>query len=246
MKNIVLKSILPFILFLLPTNTFAQELLPTSSTGQIIKHTYYTLSYSEANEQAEWVYYVLTPDFINGNEKRKDNFKKDPLVSTGSAELKDYKGSGYDRGHLMPAADMKLNLTSMSESFYMSNMSPQLPSFNRGIWKKLEAKVRNWALIEGKIHVVTAGVLTTNKGSIGENEVSVPEQYYKVIYDPTGDKKMIAFILPNEKSSQPLMDFVVSTDYVESITGIDFFPDLDDDVEDELERSSNGALWEFK
>ena len=92
--------------------------LEPKSNGEIVKHTYYTLAYSEANEQAFWVYYELTPELINGSQSRTDDFRADPLVSTGSASLDDYKGSGYDRGHLCPAADMTLNHTSMSESFY--------------------------------------------------------------------------------------------------------------------------------
>jgi len=105
---------------------FYLDYIPTSTYGQIIKHKYYTLSYSEKDEQAEWVAYKLTPSFL-GKIKRKNNFRIDPLVSTGLADLKDYKISGYDRGHLVPAKSMSLNKTSMSESFFMSNMSPQKP-----------------------------------------------------------------------------------------------------------------------
>lgn len=142
----------------------AQDLLPTSTTGQIVKHAYYTLSYSEADEQPEWVYYELTPALVNVSQSRKDEFRPDPMISTISAQLEDYNVPVYDRGHLCPAGDMKLNRTSMSETFYLSNMSPQERSFNRGIWNKLEAKVRKWAITEGRIYVVTGGVLTSNKG----------------------------------------------------------------------------------
>ena len=150
----------------------AQDLLPTSTTGQIIQHTYYTLSYSEDHEQAEWVFYQLTPALVNGTTPRIDDFRPDPLVSTGSAQLSDYRGSGYDRGHLCPAADMKLNHTAMSETFFMSNMSPQVAGFNRGVWKKLEGLVRNWAITEGRLYVVTGGVLRPSDNSIGANRVS--------------------------------------------------------------------------
>lgn len=233
-------------LIVLITNSLAaQELLPTS-TGQIIKHQYYTLSYSETDEQAEWVYYILTPDLINGNQSRTDNFREDPLVKTTSAQLNDYKGSGYDRGHLCPAGDMKLNHAAMSETFYMSNMSPQNPSFNRGIWKKLESVVRNWAITEGKIYVVTAGVLSSNIGSIGANHVSVPKYYYKVVYDPTGSKKMIALVLPNQKGVGELQDYVITVDSLEILTGIDFFPALEDSIENELESKFNVGDWKFE
>jgi endonuclease G len=117
------------------------DLLPKSTTGQIITHKYYTLSYSENDEQPYWVAYLLTSSMVNGNTKRTEDFRKDPLVSTGSAELSDYRRSDYDRGHLCPAGDMTINSEAMSETFYLSNMSPQAPSFNRGIWQQLEAKV---------------------------------------------------------------------------------------------------------
>jgi len=235
------------ILFMFAANVAAtDDLLPTSTTGQVVKHTYYVLSYSEVHEQPEWVYYKLTASFVNGPVSRTDDFRPDPKVSTGSAQLYDYKGSGYDRGHLCPAGDMKLSRQAMSETFYMSNMSPQEPSFNRGIWKNLEATVRNWAVREGEIYVVTGGILKSTKGTIGTNRVAVPKYYYKVVYDPTGDKKMIALILPNEKGTKPLQSYVVSVDEVEALTGIDFFPELPDNLENRLESSSNTALWSFK
>src|SRR5450759_3173211 len=242
-----IKSITLVLIFILSISyaSTAQDLLPKSTTGQIIKHTYYTLSYSEPNEQAEWVYYELTPAFVNGSQPRKDAFRPDPMVSSGSAQLSDYQGSGYDRGHLCPAADMKLNATSMSETFFLSNMSPQEPAFNRGIWESLEATVRSWAITEGKIYVVTGGVLTSNKGKIGASGVSIPKYFYKVIYAPKGQGKMIALVLPNEKGIKQLKEYVVSVDSVESLTGIDFFPALSDSLENALESHSDASLWTF-
>ncbi|MBV5349132.1 DNA/RNA non-specific endonuclease, partial [bacterium] len=155
------------------------SLEPTSS-GQIIKHTYYSLAYSEENEQAFWVFYQLSSDNL-GNQDRTDDFRADPAVNSGSASLIDYKGSGYDRGHLCPAADMTQNKTSMSETFFLSNMSPQTPGFNRGIWSTLEEKVRAWANQYSKIYVVTGPIFKDNLAVIGENKVTVPGYYYKVI-----------------------------------------------------------------
>ena len=222
-----------------------QELLPTSTTQQIVRHTYFTLSYSEKNEQPEWVYYELTPALIRGKQARTDDFRPDPMISTISAQLEDYNVPVYDRGHLCPAGDMKLNRTSMSETFYLSNMSPQERSFNRGIWNKLEAKVRKWAITEGSIYVVTGGVLTSNKGKIGVNGISVPKYFYKVIFNSKGQGKMIAFLLPNEKSTKPLQEYVVSVDSLENLTGIDFFPALTDSLENFLESSKEVSAWSF-
>lgn len=103
--------------------TFDETDLIPKSGGETVVHTYFTLSYSEPNEQAEWVFFKLTPDLVNGSQERTDDFREDPSVSTGSATLSDYKYSGYDRGHLCPAGSMTLNFTSMSESFYLSNVA---------------------------------------------------------------------------------------------------------------------------
>lgn len=214
------------------------------SSGEIIKHTYYSLAYSEENEQAFWVFYELTPELINGTQSRTDDFRADPMVSTGSASLADYSGSGYDRGHLCPAADMTLNKTSMSESFYLSNMSPQLAGFNRGIWSSLESQVRKWALEYSKLYVVTGPIFKDNIASIGANKVTVPGYYYKVLFD--GNDKMIGLIMPNASSSKSLNQFVVNVDKIEQETGIDFFSGLDDKLENQLESNINTASWDFQ
>jgi endonuclease G, mitochondrial len=214
---------------------------------EIIRHSAYVLGYSEEHEQARWVAYQLTYQEVRGSQKRKDNFRSDPSVSTGSASIADYKGSGYDRGHLAPAADMKLNSTYMSESFFMSNMSPQDPGFNRGVWKSLEAVVRNMALQNEAIYVVTGPIFMSNKGSIGLNKVTIPGYYYKVILDYSGEKhKAIGFILPNSNSTSSLSSFAVSVDIVENKSGLDFFSALPDEEETELESQYDFSAWKVK
>lgn len=143
---------------------------------------------------------------------------------------------------------MKMSSGSMSESFYMSNMSPQVPGFNRGIWAKLESYVRTWAFDNESIYVVTGPVLTKDTyPTIGDNEVAVPEFYFKVILDYTGDEiKAIGFILPNSKSSTPLQEYAVTVDDVEVFTGIDFYPTLPDTIEESLESAVDTSLWPFK
>ena len=219
--------------------------LPRDIPGnQTIHHLGYSLSYDEKHEQAAWVAYELTSIEVNGLVKRKDRFKKDPKVQTESATKKDYKKSGYDRGHLAPAADMKWSKVAMNESFFMSNMSPQSPSFNRGIWKKLESKVRDWATSYGSIYIATGPILNERLTTIGTNNVSVPRFYYKVILDFTGpDIKAIGFILPNEKSKKPLQSFAVSINEVEEVSGIDFFYNLPDNVEETIESELETNRW---
>ncbi len=145
------RAIVLFFLFLpltLSAQTAATEplALPYTADPAAIQHyAGFALLYSEPHEQPAWVAYLLTDDEVQGTLSRTNNFRADPGISTGSAALSDYRGSGYDRGHLAPAADMKWSSAAMSESFLMSNMTPQVPGFNRGIWKKLEAWVREQA-----------------------------------------------------------------------------------------------------
>ena len=222
------------------------ELPKILKTDQIIHHSNYTLNYSEQHEQAEWVAYSLTSSQVYGSVGRTNDFRSDPNVKTGSASLPDYKGSGYDRGHLAPAGDMKSTYTAMSESFYMSNMSPQVPGFNRGIWKKLEGTVRNWAMDNKKVYITTGAVLTASYPTIGINKVSIPEFYYKVVLDyEQPELKGIGFILPNQKSDKSLQSYAVSIDEVERFTGIDFFHSLPDNIEEKIESDAAVNKWSF-
>ena len=223
--------------------------LPAYSKSDIIvEHTGYTLNYCEEYEQPYWVAYVLTADEVfSSNSERADNFHEDPSIPTGSATLADYKGSGYDRGHMIPAADLKWSEQAMDDSFYLSNMSPQVGSFNRGIWADLESAVRTFAAQNQSICVVTGPVLTDGPyETIGSNEVAVPHYYFKTILDYTGDEhKAIGFLLANEGSSADLTTFAVSIDELEELTGFDFFPALPDSEEEVLEASFDVTLWDF-
>ncbi len=236
------------ILFFITTSLFAQDFgtpLVTNKDAYIEK-SFYELQYNEKFEQADWVAYELTKAEVMGQTKRRDSFKEDPEVTTGSASLADYKGSGYSRGHMAPAADMKMSSLSMSESFYMSNMSPQIQSFNGGIWAQLESMVRTWAYEYDNIFVVTGPVLTEDwYPTIGENEVAVPEFYYKVILD-FNNPKAIGFILPHEKGTRSIESYAMSIDDVEEFTGVDFFPALAVfDMEEEIESEFDVSLWNF-
>jgi endonuclease G len=223
------------------TGTKPTVTLYPSASSKIVHHKYYSLAYSEANEQAQWVFYRLTPDFVNGTAKRKDNFRPDPAILTGSATPDDYTNSGYDRGHLCPAASMKKNQTAMDETFYMSNMSPQHPGLNRGRWKDLEEKERDWTLKKGGLIVVTGPIFPKQPKKIGKNEVTVPSSYYKIIYDT--QKQMVGFIMPNDKCLLELNDYCTTVDSIESVTKIDFFKDMDDQLEKQLESKFDLQFW---
>lgn len=222
------------------------EIPKTNPGDTIISHTGYSFLYNEPHEQACWVAYELTKEKTDKLFDRTDKFVPDPKVKTGTATNKDYAGSGYDRGHLAPAADMGWSSTAMAESFYYSNMSPQEPSFNRGIWKKLEELVRTWAIENDTIYIVTGPVLTDGLPTIGANNVSIPNYYYKVILDYSDpDIKGIGFIIPNTGSNEPLQHFAVSIDSVEKFTGIDFFPQLPDYQEELIEKTLCIPCWSW-
>jgi endonuclease G len=226
---------------------FKQNFVPGfAMSDQVIHHKGYTLCYDEGSEQAKWVAYRLTAEMCDNNgEERTDNFRTDKAVKTGSASPNDYKKSGYDRGHLCPAGDMGWNAETMSESFLMSNMSPQVPGFNRGIWKNLETDVRRWAKTNGELYVVTAGVLKDSLKCIGNN-VAVPEYYFKVLLDlQEPEFKAIAFVLPNRSSKLSVFKYAVSIDSVERLTGLDFFPLLPDSLESQLEMGGDVSKWKL-
>lgn len=224
-----------------------QKVVSNKRPSEIIRHKYYTLSYNEDWEQPNWVSYRLTKNMVMKKVAgRTNDFRPDPLVSTGSSDLDDYRRSGYDRGHLCPAAAMAFSKTAMSETFYMSNMSPQVPGFNRGIWKKLEEKVRGWAVKNIEISVVTGPIFYNNRKrkEIGNDKVDVPDAFYKVILDNREpDIKAIGFIMPNKSTYKSPYNYAVPVDTVEAVTGIDFFSYLPDKVENKIERDNNYKKW---
>ena len=233
-----------------PTNESGSDNLVLGIPGPadtIIDRPGYALGYIEAHEQPAWVIYRLTAEEITTKATARTNdFREDPDIPTGSATLDDYKRSGFDRGHLAPAGDMAYSVQTMSDSFYMSNMSPQKGEFNRGIWQKLESTVRKFAITEKDVYIVTGPILPKNKTlTIGPNEVTVPDAFYKVIYDRTPPQKMIGFILPNEGSSKRLQTFVVTVDEVEQATGLDFFSKLPQPLQETLESSIDVNAWDW-
>lgn len=218
-----------------------------NDADQIVDRVGYALGFSKEYKQPLWVMYRLTADEVQSVVvKRMDNFRSDESIEGGSATLGDYRESGYDRGHLAPAADMRWSEEAMSDSFYMSNMSPQKPAFNRGVWSRLESFVRDAAVREKSILVVTGPVFDDEAEevvTIGESKVRVPEFYYKVIYDETPPVKMIGFIVRNEGSKSALYRYACSVDEVEEATGLDFFSALDEGLQVECEQELNLTNW---
>ena len=220
--------------------------LPTSTTGDIVSHDHFMLSYNEPYEQAEWVAYMLKKNHLTNDDRKRPYFIEDPKVRTKSADWRNYKGSGFDRGHLCPAGDRRFTEFAYNETFYTSNISPQDRDFNAGVWNRLEIQVRQWAKRYGELFVVTGGVLEDGLEEIGDEDVDVPRYFYKIIAKG-GQKnlKVIAFLMPNRESSEPLHHFVVPVDRIEKLTGLDFFEELPDMEEAKLESRSTLAGWKF-
>ena len=221
--------------------------LPSSSTGEIVNHLHYSLSYQETYEQAEWVVYTLHKEHLTYDDRERPDFIEDPYVRTKSADWRNYRGSGYDRGHLCPAGDRRFSELAYNETFYTSNISPQDREFNAGIWNELEKLVRYWASRYGTVYVATAGVLQPGLSSIGEEDVAVPEYYYKIVArENTGEREVLCFLIPNKPSEASLKDFLIPVDRLEELTGLDYFEALPDGKEESLEREIKVEAWKFK
>ncbi len=232
----------------LPTGLEIPRCAHTADSHEVHEYAGFSLCYRENYEQAEWVAYEINTAELVKEASRTDDFRPDPKISTGSATLADYRGSGYDRGHLAPAADLAFSKETMSESFYMSNMSPQAGGFNRGVWKDLEAEVREWAEEFGSVYVISGPVLDKAEyPTIGENQVAVPEYYYKVLFAPQGRDgapEMIGFLMANQKTKEDYLTFAVPVDEIEELTGLDFFHNIEDDAESVLESRVNLSSWQ--
>lgn len=224
----------------------ADYFMPSSTTGDIVEHSYYSLSYSERYEQAEWVAYALHKKDLTSDDRKRPYFIEDPKVRTKSADWRNYKRSGYDRGHLCPAGDRRFSKQAYDETFYTSNISPQNREFNAGVWNRLEMKTRYWAKKYDSIFVITGGILEKGLYEIGDEDVAVPDYFYKIM--AKGDKdnfNVVGFIMKNEESSGSLKDFLVPIDVIEKRTGIDFFETLPKKTQSKIESKIKTSSWKF-
>ena len=206
--------------------------------GQIIQRTGYTLSYDDKNRTPQWVAWELTKEETRGNEERNDEFLPDPQVIGTQVVTYDYSRSGYDRGHMAPAGDMKWDRQAMQESFYMSNICPQDHNLNTEDWNDLEMKSREWARRYGKVYIVCGPIYNgTRKEYIGDHRVRVPDAFFKVILINEAKKQAaLGFYFKNEAGERPLAEYLVSVDHIEKLTGLDFFAALPDELENRLEK----------
>jgi len=209
---------------------------------QLLCREGYTVGYDYDRKVPTWVAYHLTPDSVNKKFKRSNKFKPDTEIPVQyRSTLSDYKGSGYDRGHMAASATVDSSYNAMTESFLLSNMTPQLPGLNRQGWRYLEQYIREWTNERGELYVVT-GALFVGSNSIIGNGVHVPTHFYKIVFDPAG-LDAIAFLVPHRPiSKSELLGFIVSVDEVERVAGLDFNSLLDDALEDDIENDIE-KMW---
>ena len=222
--------------------------LPQDVANQRINHMAYVCYFNKEHRIPNCVIYELSATEVAqcdapGAERRKNyKFLADPKCPD-SPDWYEYRGSGYDRGHMVPANDMKWNKTAMKECFYMTNMCPQLHALNDGCWRQLEMAVHRWAKRDKRLIVAAGPVLKNKMKRIGTDQnISVPGAFFKVIYAPNHGRA-IGFIFNNEKIRGSYTKHVVSVDYIERMTGLDFFSAVDDKLERQMEANADIEMW---
>lgn len=224
--------------------------IPAPLTGvpeQILARKAYTTSYNKDTRLPNWVAWHLTNERISGTASRDGkSFEEDNEAEGSRADSWDYYNSGYDRGHMCPAADNKWDDQAMTESFLYTNICPQLHSLNAGDWEDLEKQCRQWAREYGDIYVVCGPVLSgASHKTIGKHKVVVPEAFFKVVLCTAGEPKAIGFIYKNAGGDKAIGDYAVTVDDVERVTRMDFFPSLPDEVENMIEASYDVSQWRW-
>ena len=210
----------------------------------ILNKKYYIVSYNNEMKIPNWVAWHLTAEHVNGEIKRFGGYWEDEEVPEPRATKEDYKGSGWSHGHMCPAGDNKWDSIAMRETFLLTNICPQHRSLNSGLWNRIEQDCRKWAKKYGDIYIVCGPVLLNREHeTIGENKVVVPEAFFKVILCFQEKPKAIGFIVRNNEGTKKKDQFVNTVDDVERITGMDFFPALPDDIENEVEAYANLDDW---
>lgn len=203
----------------------------------VLKRIGYTVSYNNTYKTPNWVAWELIREETQGKEDRKDKFVPDPDLPEPRVEHADYTRSGYDRGHMAPAADMKWSEEAMAQSFYMSNICPQNQKLNRDDWGDLEETCREWAKKYGRVYIVCGPIYDKkNPKRIGKHQVAVPDRFFKVVLIENRKNPMaMGFLFDNAAHHQALEKYMVTVDSVEAVTKLDFFSKLSDRVENRIE-----------
>lgn len=220
-----------------------RSLLPVSP-DEVVHHYGYSLGYNKKHDQAAWTAHLLTEAYLVNRDYKRPYFQIDPEVKSGAADWRNYRNSGYDKGHLVPAADREYSRELYEETFLTSNISPQEHDFNAGIWNRLEQKTRYYAKRYDSLYVFTGPIFKTNTLSIGKEQVTVPSAFYKIMFRyQNSNATAIAFIIPHQKTSNSIYTFLTTVDEIEKQTNIDFLSALPDVEEAKIEGQKATKNW---
>ena len=229
-------------------DTSKLELPALESTDYIVEYEGYISSYNVLTKTPEWVAYELTKDETYGDAIREGKFfSPDERVPLPQPDDYDYRGSGWTRGHLAPAADFRWSDDAMWDTFHFTNCCPQDKDLNEGMWNTLEKKCRTWARKHGSVYIVTGPLVGDNRyGTIGDNNVVVPDAFFKAVLTNDGKRwHTIAFVMQNRSYNENMQKCAMSVDELEKLTGFDFFAALDDTLEAEAEKSYKLNFWKL-
>lgn len=224
--------------------------MPKTRKGEIIvHHTGFCLSYNTTTNCPNWVAWELTSDEASARAGRNPDFYADPAIEERSqVTTRDYTGSGYDRGHMCPAADMKWSTEAQHDCFYMSNICPQDHNLNSKSWERLENACRRWATREGSVYIACGPIFKEGRKArtIGrDHKVRVPDGFFKVVLSlRKGQEKAIGFYYANNDRQQDMEAAATTVDEIEKMTGYDFFYQIDKGIEKRVEARSNLQAWE--
>lgn len=218
--------------------------LPEDIPQQIKDYTGFMVNFNKDNHTPNYVAWELLASEAEGNVGRTNNFWQD-LDIEGCPAHRDYTGSGYDRGHMCPAADQKWDRNAMEDCFVMANMCPQDHSLNAGAWETLEEKERTWAKRDSAIMIIAGPLYDVDDTKrIGDPGVRVPSAFFKVLLAPyVKEPRAIAFVYPNMSSPGNMKSYAMSVDDLENISGFDFFSTLPDDIENKIEAEFSFEEW---
>ena len=233
----------------IPAKPVKMEFPAYNQSAFIIDYSGYSVSYDESSRLPIWVAYELTSAETDGPINRGGrNFRPDEKIKKVQADQFDYRGSGWSRGHMAPAGDFKWDETAMSDTFFYTNCCPQDETLNNGSWQTLEKKVRSIARLYDNVYVVTGPIIGENQyGKIGSHSVVVPDAFYKaLLISQDGKYHAIGFVMKNISQTQPLHDCYLSINELENVSGIDFFPSLDDAIEESVESDVDLDVWRIR
>ena len=222
--------------------------LPERLDNETVRYKAITVYFNKDYRVPNCVAYELTNTMTSMADSREAEnranykFERDPNVK-GCPDWWEYKESGYTRGHMAPAMDMRWDKTAMEQCFLMTNICPQLEEMNDGEWRHVEEAVHRWSSKAGRLIVITGPIFSNNMKRIGKHQdISVPERFFKVIYSPN-QNRAIAFVMENKKMPNSWTNYATTIDKVEALTGYDFLASLDDKVEDVVESKQNIKDW---